>query len=93
MAPLLFICPKTNQQAPSGIETDVRSLSASWKAILKVNCSCCGEVHTTTAPPWPCSRRGRIPRHARAWNGHSTALFMDECQSFLDNVIAGFGRN
>jgi hypothetical protein len=45
MAPLLFICPKTNQQAPTGIETDVQSLSAAWKATLKVNCPCCGEVH------------------------------------------------
>jgi hypothetical protein len=45
MAPLLFICPKTNQQASTGIETDVESLSASWKAMLKVNCPHCGEVH------------------------------------------------
>jgi len=28
----------------------------------------------------------------RARNGYSTALFMDECQSFLDNVIAGLGQ-
>ena len=45
MAPLLFVCPKTNQQAPTGIETDVQSLSASWKAKLKVNCPYCGGVH------------------------------------------------
>jgi hypothetical protein len=45
MVPLLFLCPKTNQQAPTGIETDVQSLSASWKAALKVNCPHCGEVH------------------------------------------------
>jgi hypothetical protein len=45
MAPLLFICPKTNQQAPTGIETDVQSLSASWKTMLKVNCPHCGKVH------------------------------------------------
>jgi hypothetical protein len=45
MASLLFICPKTNQQAPTGIETDVQSLSASWKAALKVTCPHCGEVH------------------------------------------------
>jgi hypothetical protein len=37
--------PKTNQQAPTGIETDVQSLSASWKAMLKVNCPHCGKVH------------------------------------------------
>ena len=45
MAPLLFICPKTNQQAPTGIETDVQSLSASWKAMLNVNCPHCGGAH------------------------------------------------
>jgi hypothetical protein len=45
MAPLLFICPKTHQQAPAGIETDIQSLSASWRATLKVNCPHCGEVH------------------------------------------------
>ena len=42
---LLFTCPKTNQQAPTGIETDVQSLSAAWKATLKVNCPHCGEMH------------------------------------------------
>ena len=45
MAPLLFACPKTNQQAPTGIETDVQSLSASWRATLKVTCPHCGDVH------------------------------------------------
>ena len=45
MGPLLFICPKTNQQAPTGIKTDVQSLSAAWKATLKVNCPYCRKVH------------------------------------------------
>jgi hypothetical protein len=45
MASLLFTCPKTNQQAPTGIETDVKSLSASWRPILKVPCPRCGGVH------------------------------------------------
>jgi hypothetical protein len=45
MAPLLFICPKTNQKAPTGIERDVQSLGAAWKTTLKVNCPHCGEVH------------------------------------------------
>jgi hypothetical protein len=27
-----------------------------------------------------------------ARNGHTTALFADECQSFLDNVIAGLAQ-
>src|SRR5215831_13602629 len=49
---------------------------------------------TTTAPPRPCSRRGRIPEGAprRARNGRTTALFAAECQSFLDNVIAGLAQ-
>jgi hypothetical protein len=45
MAQLLFICPKTNQQAPTGIETDVQSLRASWRATLSVHCPHCGEMH------------------------------------------------
>jgi hypothetical protein len=45
MAPLFFTCPKTNQLAPTGVETDVQSLSAAWKATLKVNCPHCGEMH------------------------------------------------
>ena len=45
MASLLFNCPKTNQQVPTGIDTDVQSLRASWKTTVKVNCPHCGEVH------------------------------------------------
>src|SRR5436190_20627102 len=48
---------------------------------------------TTTAPPRPCSRRGRLPKRAlRAWNAHTTALFAYGCQSFLDNFSAGWGQ-
>ena len=58
MATLLFNCPKTHQQAPTGIETDVKSLSAAWKATLKLNCPLCGRSsqhsrcakHTLMAP-------------------------------------------
>ena len=45
MPSLLFNCPKTNQQVPTGIDTDVQSLRASWKTTVKVNCPHCGEVH------------------------------------------------
>jgi hypothetical protein len=45
MASLLFSCPKTHQHAPTGIETDVQSLRASWTATLRINCPHCGEVH------------------------------------------------
>lgn len=45
MVSLLFTCPKTSRQASTGVETDANSLSVAWKAILKVACPCCGEVH------------------------------------------------
>jgi hypothetical protein len=45
VASLLFICPKTRQQASTGIETDVQSLRAAWSKKLKVHCSLCGEEH------------------------------------------------
>jgi hypothetical protein len=45
MGPLLFTCPDTNQQAPTGIETDVQSLRASWALTLKIDCPQCGKVH------------------------------------------------
>jgi hypothetical protein len=32
MSSLFFTCPTTRQQAPTGIETDVQSLRAAWKA-------------------------------------------------------------
>ena len=45
MASLFFTCPKTNQKTSTGIETDAQSLRATWKAMVKVNCPHCGEVH------------------------------------------------
>jgi hypothetical protein len=45
MASLLFTCPTTRRQAPSGIETDAQSLRAAWSKKLKVQCSLCGETH------------------------------------------------
>ena len=45
MASLLFTCPITHHQASTGIETDVQSLQAAWKATLKVKCPHCGGVH------------------------------------------------
>jgi hypothetical protein len=45
MASLLFTCPTTHQQAPTGIETDVQSLQTAWKATLKIKCPHCGAVH------------------------------------------------
>ena len=45
MASLLFTCPTTRRQAPTGIETDVQSLRAAWSKRLTVRCSLCGEEH------------------------------------------------
>ena len=45
MASLLFTCPITHHQASTGIETDVQSLQAAWKAMVKVKCPHCGEIH------------------------------------------------
>jgi hypothetical protein len=45
MASLFFTCPTTHRHVPTGIETDVQSLQAAWKATLKVKCPHCGEVH------------------------------------------------
>jgi hypothetical protein len=45
MASLFFTCPTTHQQAPTGIETDVQSLRAAWKATLNIKCPHCGKVH------------------------------------------------
>jgi hypothetical protein len=42
---LLFTCPKTGRQVSTGIETDVESLRASWKSVLKLDCPHCGEGH------------------------------------------------
>jgi hypothetical protein len=47
---------------------------------------------TTEAPPRPLSRRGRDPgTRLSTRTGHTTALFAQKSQSFLDNVVAGFG--
>jgi hypothetical protein len=45
MASLFFTCPTTHLEAPTGIETDVQSLHAAWKATLKIKCLHCGKVH------------------------------------------------
>ena len=45
MASLFFACPTTHEQAPTGIETDVQSLQAAWKATLKIKCPHCGDMH------------------------------------------------
>lgn len=48
MPSLLFICPKTRQQADTGILTDVESLRDTWSMTLNVNCPHCGEMHAVS---------------------------------------------
>jgi hypothetical protein len=45
MPSILFTCPNTQRRASTGIETDVRSLTAVWSKNLEVQCTLCGEVH------------------------------------------------
>jgi hypothetical protein len=41
----IFHLSETHLRAPTGIETDVQSLQAAWKAMMKVKCPHCGEIH------------------------------------------------
>jgi hypothetical protein len=45
MSELLFTCPRTGRQVPTGIETDPQSLRAAWKRTLRLGCPHCGETH------------------------------------------------
>ena len=45
MPSLFLTCPKTWQQADTGIMTDVESLRDTWSMTLTVNCPHCGEIH------------------------------------------------
>jgi hypothetical protein len=45
MPALFFTCPTTKHRAPTGIQSDLQSLRASWSKTLTVNCPLCGEVH------------------------------------------------
>src|ERR1700675_631295 len=55
-------------------------------------------VAVASLPPLPRPHLGHAAGGAGsrgapgARNGHTTALFAGECQSFLDNVIAGLGQ-
>ncbi len=51
-------------------------------------CPCCGAACASSSPSCRDSSQSTALRRSR---GHSTALFTYECQSFTDNVIAGFG--
>jgi hypothetical protein len=45
MASLLYTCPETRQQVPTGIQIDAKSLRKAWSKKLKVQCPCCGHTH------------------------------------------------
>ena len=48
MPSLFFTCPKTRQQADTGIMTDAESLRDTWSMTLNVNCPHCGEMHAVS---------------------------------------------
>jgi hypothetical protein len=48
MPSLFFTCPKTRQQADTGIMTDAESLRDTWSMTLNVNCPHCGQMHAVS---------------------------------------------
>jgi len=48
MPSLFFTCPKTRQQADTGILTDAESLRDTWSMTLNVNCPHCGQMHAVS---------------------------------------------
>jgi hypothetical protein len=48
MPVLVFTCPNTDQETPTRIATDVKTLSAAWKRTLQIACPHCGQVHRTS---------------------------------------------
>jgi hypothetical protein len=69
MGPLFFTCPKTNQQAPTGIETDLQSLRGSWNAVLKLSCPHCGEIHEIAVHETFTDEAAHDPRYPVAPSG------------------------
>src|SRR5204863_3092631 len=82
----------------AGSNADVRSLPLAEVAIasilaaglwaLQTRSWRATELHMKTAR-FKSTSRASSRGAACAWNRHTTALFAYECQSFLDNVIAG----
>ena len=46
---LVIVCPKTDQEVPTGIVTDIQTFAELPKGQSKLVCSACGEVHTWSA--------------------------------------------
>jgi hypothetical protein len=71
------------------IKSAAQPLCSACSRIGQMRIGCRGVRRTTKAPPWRCSRRGRIS--GRPWRPKltdGTAPMAPECQSFLDNVVA-----
>ena len=45
MTALLFSCPKTKRDVPTGVRTDVESLRQAWSRTLRLACPHCGQEH------------------------------------------------
>src|SRR5262245_45608888 len=85
------------RSTPQSLRREAVDRMTSWVSVsLAIGILHC--VGAASLPPPPQPHLGhaaggagsRVARRAR--NGHSTALFANECQSFLDNVIARLGQ-
>jgi hypothetical protein len=45
MTALIFTCPKTKRDVPTGVRTDVEGLRQSWSRTLRLTCPHCGQEH------------------------------------------------
>jgi hypothetical protein len=46
---VVIICPKTGQEVPTGIVTDIQTFVGLPKGETQLDCSVCGDVHTWRA--------------------------------------------
>src|SRR5207244_9916887 len=85
------------RSAPRSLRRKAEDRMTSWVSVsFDIGILHCVARRRSPAPPQPHlghAAGGAGSRGAtRARNRHTTALFAYECQSFLDNVIAGLGE-
>src|SRR5262249_18474591 len=85
------------RSTPRSLRREAEDRMTSWVSVsLAIGILHC--VGAVSLPPPPQPHLGHaaggagFPRARRARDGHTTALFANECQSFLDKVIASLGR-
>src|SRR6516164_11249393 len=91
--PVTFV----GRSTPRSSRREAVDRMTSWVSVsLDIGIVHCVGAASLPPPPQPHlghAAGGAGSRDApRVRNGHSTALLADECQSFLDNVIAGLGQ-